>query len=606
MKLSHRRLRKTMKKILTLFLLLALAILLIACGESGNATTAKASEDLLTSAESESAAVTESDTEAETTSAETDGETAHPVIPDSYYTNPEYAFNCSSIVIPAAYNEGIAYDLHPYVKDGVIYFLLPSRADLSKVVYHLLKSNGELLIGRVADFTKDDTLCKSVNLGGRVCPIVAYRSDSPTLYIEIDDAYGTIEEVQADRSKETRAYGTLLLECRDDIAEKYGYKTSYLSTENDADSPCTMYVKGRGNWTWLSNDKKGYSIKLEKKLDLLGMSKSKKWALICNTPDNAMLRNPLASFLSRAADMPYTPSGEIVDLYVNGEYYGAFLLSEKVTIDDDRVDIADLEEAIEALDPEENYGKQRQYYDKDLGCMMLYWTDVPDPEDITGGYLLEMEMSDRFYKEASGFTTPEGFYYVIKSPEYASLEQVKYIAALVIEAEEALFSKDGINPTTGKAYSDYFDLETLAKKYWIDEIAKNVDGAKTSHYLYKPADSQSTKIFTGPVWDYDIAFSDYSNPQDWFSRTEKKFYKACFKHKDFAALANEIFLDIYYPAVKTFILEEADRFVEKNYASMTMNYIVWDQLDMPYLDYVEQQKTYLEKRIDWIYRTLTE
>lgn len=37
------------------------------------------------------------------------------------------------------------------------------------------------------------------------------------------------------------------------------------------------------------------------------------------------------------------------------------------------------------------------------------WSELPnEPQNITGGYLLELEFLDRFYAEISGFESTEG------------------------------------------------------------------------------------------------------------------------------------------------------------------------------------------------------
>ncbi len=529
------------------------------------------------------------------------------VLPDEYYENASEVYNASKIIIPAAYNQGLAYDIQPVIEQGKVYFLLPSAVELKQVAYHLLDAKGNLIKGRYADFTDDNTTDgKRVKIFGDSYEIIAIRSDSPTLYLQIDDAYGTIDDVKADESKETRAYGNFVLECRADIAEQYGWETRYESIENDPDSPCTGYIKGRGNWTWLKSDKQGYSIKLEKKTDLLGMGKSKKWALVGNVPDNTMLRNTLAYYLGQTVGLDYTPEGEVVDFFVNGEYFGAFMLTEKIDIEEERVNIKDLEEEIEMLDPAENHGVQRTTKVNDK-LTVKYYTGVENPEDISGGYIIELEMKDRYQDEPCGFAIKQGSttnYYVIKSPEYVSEEQAVYIATLVQNMEDALYSETGINPDTGKPYTDYIDIDSLVRKYWVDEIAKNYDGAKTSHYLYKPADSQSEKLFVGPVWDYDIAFGvrqETVSPTGWYNRTEKKFYKACWQHDDFIALAKEVFFKEFVPAVTAFADTVADEEADKIYNAVMMNEVVWKQmLNKDYYTYVEELKAYILTRINWI------
>lgn len=583
-------------KNLILTLLLFLAIVSLFSCASVNITTASDTES----------------SDATTAPPITTNEKGVIALPDEYYENPDKIYNASKIVIPAAYNQGLAFDIHPVIERGKVYFLLPSAVELKQVAYHLLDAKGNLIKGRYADFTDEtSTDGKQVKIFGDSYEIIALRSDSPTLYLEIDEDYGTIEDVKADKDKETKAYGSLVLECRADIAEKYGWQTRYESRENDPDSPCTVYIKGRGNYTWNKTDKQGFSLKLEKKEDLLGMGKSKKWALVGNTTDPTMLRNTLAYYLGETSGLDYTPEGEVVDFFVNGEYFGAFALTEKIDIDEERVNIKDLENEIEALDPTEKHGSQRTKKVNNK-LTIKYYSGVENPEDITGGYIIEYEMSDRYKDEPCGFAIKQGLstnYYVIKSPEYASEAQVTYIATLVQNMEDAIYNKNGKHPTTGKPYTDFIDLDSLVRKYWIDEISKNFDGAKTSHYLYKPADSQSEKLFVGPVWDYDIAFGIRSpetvSPTGWYSRTEKKFYKACWQHEDFKALAQTTFFEIFKPAIETFADTLADTEADKIYNAIMMNEVIWNQLENKhYYTYVEELKSYILTRIEWISKEL--
>ncbi len=580
-----------MKKfVLSLFFLLTAAFLLIACSE----------EKITTPAVSDSTTPIATDF---TTPAAVTSEEPGLSIPPDYYEEKDFR-NCSSVRIPAQYNEGIECDILPIIDRKAVYFLLPSCADLSQVVYHLYDSKGNFLFGQVADFTQEE---RSVLIFHESYPIVALRSDSPTLYLTIDESYGTMEDVRDDPNKNTKAYGDLLLTCRTDVAEKLGCKTRYESRDDDPDSPCSFYIKGRGNWSWYGSDKRGYSIKLENKADLLAMGANKKWALIAATPDHTLLRNSLAYRLATAVGMPYTSSGVLVDLFINGEYLGTYLLSEKVEIGEDRVDIYDLEKEIEDLmdDPEDRGTKKSERLQG--GGSLKYWTGVPDPEDITGGYLFEMEMPSRYAEEPSGFVTRRGYYYVIKSPEYASRAQVNYLFEKVQAMEDALFSEDGCHPETGKHYSDYIDLESIVKKYWIEEISKNHDGVKTSQYYYKPADSESEKFFAGPVWDYDIAFgvsSETTDPEGWFMQPTE-FFGAFWRQQDFADLAKNIFLQEFYPAISKLADSGIAEMADEIRASIAMNDIRWHMRRGSYDDAVKWLTNYLRERADWIYRELS-
>ena len=92
---------------------------------------------------------------------------------------------------------------------------------------------------------------------------------------------------------------------------------------------------------------------------------------------------------------------------------------------------------------------------------------------------------------------------MIKSPEYASQVEVNYIADLVGAGSEALYSPTGYN-AEGKHYSEYFDVDSLAAAYMLQELSMNYDAGFSSFYAFKPADD--TRLHFGPIWDMDNAF----------------------------------------------------------------------------------------------------
>lgn len=64
------------------------------------------------------------------------------------------------------------------------------------------------------------------------------------------------------------------------------------------------------------------------------------------------MRNQIAYNLGADIGMNMSPDCRNIDLYVNGEYKGVYLITEKVEINKNRVDIFDLEEATEDLNPD--------------------------------------------------------------------------------------------------------------------------------------------------------------------------------------------------------------------------------------------------------------
>ena len=329
------------------------------------------------------------------------------------------------------------------------------------------------------------------------------------------------------------------------IHQKKGNKESGYMMMLDADGK-TVYdntldeIKGRGNATW-SRPKKPYQIKLDKKTELVeDAGKNKTWILLANYLERSLMRNAIAYDMAYEAGLTDTSLSTYVDLYCNGEYRGTYQLTEKVHINDDRVEINNLEDTTQDVNEEDldSYPAFGPANASTPGSRKGF--EIPNnPDDITGGYLLELDHADRYTAEASGFVTTRGQAVVIKEPEYASREQVNYIANFFQEFEDAVFAEDGKNPTTGKYYYEYFDLTSLARKYIIEEITKNIDADVTSQYFYKPSDTESTIGYCGPVWDYDNSMGNHGSgnallPEGLYAATKKNYIlKNLYKKESF-------------------------------------------------------------------------
>lgn len=387
---------------------------------------------------------------------------------------------------------------------------------------------------------------------------------------------GSMKEIHAD--KEHRENGHFVL----------------LSPEGETtlDLPLDE-IKGRGNSSF-QYKKKPYQIKFDKKVDLLGMGKAKKWILLTNYIDNSLLRNRIGFEVCRYVGFENSCQNAFVDLYLNHEYAGNYLLTEKMEIGENRIDIADLEGATEDanekdLDEYEKGG--RRSYKKNT---RKYWEIPNDPEDITGGYLLELEMPKRYPGEASGIVTRRGQPVVIKEPEYASKAQVDYIGNLLQEFEDAIFADDGVNPDTGKHYSEYIDKESYVTKYLLEEVLKNYDSNRTSQYFYKPADSQSPLLYAAPVWDFDQSLDNYGmNGSKVFltSTRSVSFYwfpQAC-QIPDFMERAKEIYQQKFIPAMEILLgkkeacgnLRSIRDYEQEIAASAAMNFSRWGNIKTP-------------------------
>ncbi len=451
---------------------------------------------------------------------------------------------CFSVCAFAA-DSGITYYANPDDTNTVIsvqksaagknYLFLPASADLTELV---LNFDGEALSAGDAKIESgvafDLTAIATENNGEYTLTF----SDGTTLTVMKSANVRALFYVSADPVNAGRAF----------VDAKKGNEAegnmSIIDTEGNVDyTDKVTEIKGRGNSTFNDYAKKPYQIKLKNKTALIEGSgeKSKKYVLLANAADYTLIHNSVTFALADALGMEYTNSYEAVDLYFDGEYRGHYLITEKVEVASTNVDIDDLDGIIEELnagtDAYENpvvvtkTTKSKGATAAEAGSKGSYkyvegLTEPGLPEGATHqAYLLELEYYYRYPDEQSGFVTNKGQCVVTKNPEYLTKNTGAYIAAFWQEFEDAVYSADGYNKTTGKYYYDYCDLDSLVNLYLINELGKNYDSFCSSAFFYLPADSDI--MYAGPVWDYDICYGIghrnreiASNPENFFTATK--------------------------------------------------------------------------------------
>ena len=501
-------------------------------------------------------------------------------------------------------------------KSKTYYLFLPSGADVAHMRIWFKSTDESIQIGEKEVKNGDSAAflvpgATTVQLGSKRYKLMVLQSkDVPAMFISTESK--SLKRIH--QSKKNQETGTLLMVQPDGRKEYSG----------DLDQ-----IKGRGSSSF-SYPKKSYQIKLTKSTGLCGMEKSRTWLLLGNYKDNSLLRNKIAFVMAEAVGLAYTSCAQAVDLYVNNDYLGAYLLCEKVEIKDSRIDVYDLEEATEALNekPLEEYpayGTDKQFGGRSKGFQ------IPNnPVDITGGYLLELEKPHRYVNEVSGFKTKKGLPVVIKEPEYASREQAEYAKTLIQSFENAIFSDDGIDPVTGKAYYELADMDSLVKKYVMEEVVKNFDANRTSFYLYKPEDATSTRFFAGPVWDYDIAFGNFAKkksnalaiPTGFYANSDRAmpyyWLPQLYSKPDFYAKAMTTYHEAFVPTIKALLGIEKDttgkvlsidEYAKEVEASAAMNFSRWQVFNTSerhvktgedYPENIAYLKDFLQKRMDFL------
>ena len=255
-------------------------------------------------------------------------------------------------------------------------------------------------------------------------------------------------------------------------------------------------LRYRGSSSFSMSDKKPYSFRpldkpLEeggekKKVNILGMGKDNNWALLAPYADKSMLRDLLAFEVSRPW-MEYTPKGRFCEMYLDGIYYGVYVLTEVVS-----------------------KGKYR--------------VNLPDPgesgDTITGGYIMEVNRTDgevthtSKYHPVSNTGTSYNNQYIhfqYKSPDYEDMtaDQVNYINQRIDQMERALWN---YRPTGTPSYRNYLDMDNFVDYQIAMELGHNVDGYRLSGKFFKRRDSEDAR-FKMVVWDNNLSYgnADYYN-----------------------------------------------------------------------------------------------
>ena len=346
--------------------------------------------------------------------------------------------------------------------------------------------------------------------GEEIAVTVAYTSDIPQMYITVaDDA---MEKVHKDINYKADGYITIT----DGTQTQYNGKLEH--------------IKGRGNATWTRNPKP-YNIKLASKANLFDMGVSKKYSLLANYSDYTCLKSKLCLEFAQEVGIEYTSDVQFVELYINNEYFGTYSLTERVEVAPGRLEIFDIDFLNEFFNPgiDENSCVLQSDTDTEDGYSQssAKWFNLPNQvaSQINGGYLLELEIYKRYdINDDAGFVSAYGQAVNIKSPEYASEKQVKYIQDYYQQFEDALLSDGGYN-SRGIHYSEYIDVDSFAKMYAFQEFVQNYDAGVTSCFIYKDVDG---KMIAGPVWDMDVALGhdarryemNINNPENmWMAAT---------------------------------------------------------------------------------------
>lgn len=256
--------------------------------------------------------------------------------------------------------------------------------------------------------------------------------------------------------------------------------TIYDSGDYEADES-GMKLKVRGNSSaW--GAKKPYKIKLQRKADLLIRGDDEKysdreWLLVKD--DQPSLNTIIGMKMNELMNMSWIPSYRLVNVMLNDDYRGVYLLMESV----------------------KRNNRCRLDVDKQTGYVFEY-----DP----------YWWNEQLYFDTPFTTTPgaKNAKFTFKEPDSEDVteEQIDYLRNFLSQVEDSI--------RYGSHYEEMLDMESFVSWLLGQDILGNYDGHGSNMFVTKYDNTPLSKIKMALLWDFDAIMR---TPSQW-SNSHKVFY----------------------------------------------------------------------------------
>ncbi len=392
---------------------------------------------------------------------------AEPADVQTYYVTPELSdgLTMTSGELPDLAVKGtLSGETFTFAEDKTLSFAATAAegwtysSDYSRFFASDAQNRSIVQNGKTVTFTYQAKKGKSVAFSDLAAVLINATPDKlPQLKITIDGSFSSVNKEDWTAASFELTAGTKV----------FAEGNSYTGTGE---------IKGRGNSSW-QQPQKPYSIKLSKKESLLGIPKTKKYAIVSTYSDPSLMRNYVTYKAALSlVGIQYVPKIEFVEVYLNGSYNGVYALVERIDIESTKIDI---EEAT--------------------------------ADNLTGGYIIEKDAGDKVNKNVDPWfdapfqANPNEDLFTLKAPDVQD-GMLEYLEDYMQRLHDALMGN------SDESYTKYIDISSWADFLVLQELAKNVDGnLKTSCYFVKEKDNDVLRM--DAPWDFDLAYglANWSN-----------------------------------------------------------------------------------------------
>ncbi len=303
----------------------------------------------------------------------------------------------------------------------------------------------------------------------------------------------------------------------DKLAGNIDYVSATVSVKNSDGTQLSgdAQVKARGNYT-LNEDKKSIRIKFEEKQNMLGLNGGqnfKSWVLLADYKDLSALNNATAFYLGKTilgSDGYYCSDFCTVEVYINEQYWGVYLLAEQQEAKQGRANAVEADKGETGID---------------VGYLMEYdgyYAEENSLPDDKGDPTFTIDYGTDLKRLDGSSYTPWQPGFTVKSETQSTLQlsflrsymqnAFRILRAAAYENKALKFNADfsgteRADCTPREAVEAVVDLPSLVDTYLLQEITCDPDIAWSSFYisLDMRAGGGQKLIFEAP-WDYDSAF----------------------------------------------------------------------------------------------------
>lgn len=267
-----------------------------------------------------------------------------------------------------------------------------------------------------------------------------------------------------------------------------GKRNTLTDPKNDFNGNISIEIRGSSSQMFPKSSY-GFETKsidlMDMDVSLLGMPEENDWVLYAPYTDKTMIRDVLTYTLD-ASMGHYSPRCRYVELFLNNQYQGLYVLMEKIKRNKNRVDIA-----------------------------KLLTTDLTG-ENLTGGYIVKIDKTtggggDGWNSNYINNTNSTFYQYDYPKSSEIMAEQKTYIQTYVANMEKALY----LEKFTGAgSYHEFLNDTSFIDFMIINELAKNIDGYRLSSYLYK---GKNKLMNCGPIWDFNLTYGNCNYYNGWIT-----------------------------------------------------------------------------------------